>query len=211
MSKTKAFKIIQKPNTGVLTVNGVKYIPEPEFVITKEQIIEVHKTAYPLVQKWIEEWFPEAFKKDKIELVVGKWYIDKFKRLFVPTEIIDKENCLGYGFGCIHDRFLNPKNSPWEINGSEREATTEEITEALTKEAVKRGFISGCFHTITNGSKGEIKKLPVENEARYGYSVADNKLLLNNWSIFENGKWAEIIPTITKEEAEKELGKKIVN
>lgn len=89
-------------------------------------------------------------------------------------------------------------------------ATESEVFEALKSEAEKRGFASGCYHTVVN-NKDKVINCEANYPVRFGFDHAENKLLLNNWAIFKNGIWAEIIPSITKSEAEKQLGKKIID
>jgi hypothetical protein len=77
----------------------------------------------------------------------------------------------------------------------------------LKGEAVKRGFVDGVSFNILNGDREAIY---IENNSRYGYDFYENKLLMNGWCIFLKGNWSIPLQTITKEEAEKLLNKKIV-
>ena len=68
------------------------------------------------------------------------------------------------------------------------EATTEEVETALIEEAKRRGFKEGVmFYYCNRGSKGIIGEYVDET---YFY---DNQLRFKGSTIFENGKWAEII------------------
>jgi len=119
------------------------------------------------------------------ELEVGKWYKeDKFKWLVFRQN--DKGN--GYGFNkskwqdimaCIE----NTDEVKWTL------ATHEEVETALIEEAKRRGFKEGVTHNIANGNR-IVKNI---SYTRCKYDNFNNKLLLNNWCIFEKGKWATIV------------------
>lgn len=179
---------------------------EPEFVITKEQIIEIHKTAYPVVQKWIKQWFPEAFKEDKIELPKDYKGWCKTNRIEYELWLMYFESGeLKYGFDSEGDWFT-PLRTPKIYHGvyGKRLATPKEIQEALTKEAVKRGYEEAyCINCLEEGIK--------KTDFGFWTGLKDGGYWLGGCLIFKNGKWAEIIPTITKEDAEKQLNKKIID
>jgi len=83
------------------------------------------------------------------------------------------------------------------------------VFEALKNEAVKRGFKEGVYIKTTHGN---IKKISgVLKNGVLSELVSFNDPDRFNGSIFRNGNWAEIIPTIAKEEAEKQLGIKIID
>jgi len=176
----------------------IKY-KEPMYTITKEQILELKD---PIVK----EWFPNVFET---RLEVGKWYKDKYKRLFQVTSLLNYKECLGIGFGCIGGYYGNEHKLPWEINGSEVEATEQEVETALINEAKKRGFKNGVWVKTINGTKKRIK-------GDLFFYFKENKIMSMfdfdgmNGLIFHNGKWAEIIPTLTQKEAEEKLNVKIV-
>jgi len=165
-----------------------------------------------------ENTYPEAFKKDKVELEDGKWYVGYHyaDRFLVNLDLTDEleTHDKGYGFnkfGWVKEfTFLKTFDWGFEL------ATPEEVTEALTKEAVKRYKV------------GDFIKCPVYESCNYIGTIhgdiywADGSKVpavrcINtnrpneNFSLFFEGKWAEIIPTISKEDAEKEIGKKILN
>lgn len=156
---------------------------EPTYTLTKEQLKS-------LTDPQVKEWFPEVFKT---VLEVGKWYV-----------------CKGFGYiinwqGSFHNSYGFTKGGDWYGNGwvenskGLREATEAEVFEALKNEAVKRGFVEGVYYKSL--SNGEIVKC-----------LGDYQLCYDHERIcFKDGVWAEIIPTKTKEEAEKELNCKIVD
>lgn len=146
--------------------------------------------------KTIIEVFPELFE---MKLEVGKWYKTDFGDIINYTG--DLYNSYGISF-----------NGYWYDNGwimeksSLKPAKHEEVETVLIKEAEKRGLIS---------DKPLYYKLPYGvGYSRYSskkeFIFKDNKLYLENFDIFNNGQWAKIIETITKEEAEKILNKKII-
>lgn len=172
------------------------------FEITKEQIEQLvnlsEDNKYPLKQ-----WFPDAFKsftgwaKDEREFL-------KVNELWICYYEDSKAK---YGIGSDGNWFVSKTNSGFDSDGNNREATPQEVESALIAEAKKRGFTKNISYTITNGDN----IIESKNSERFGFDDYSNKLLFNNWSIFENGQWATIIPQkkMTKEQIEKELGYKI--
>jgi hypothetical protein len=169
--------------------------------ITKEQVLELKKLGNWGTSDKLKEWFPEAFK---VELEVGKVFKYKTTKCIVKITELHKEDFAGYGVNYLGEFVCKEKN--W-TNGFDgwKEATTEEWESALIAEAKRRGYKNGnyeCLHC-----------------AEYTYEATDNLFFENNevWlgnksycnMIFNNGVWAEIIKTISKEEAEKQLGCKI--
>ncbi|MES2382449.1 MAG: NUMOD4 domain-containing protein [Bacteroidota bacterium] len=74
------------------------------------------------------------------------------------------------------------------INCMNRLATESEVKEALTKEAIKRGFVQGVRFIPTNGDNS------VLCYETFHYVSYCNKLLASGYSVFQDGKWATIIP-----------------
>lgn len=166
------------------------------FEITKEQIIKLHKNEG---SKYVKEWFPDAFKP---ELEVEKWYKDirhNSKALFYLEKIINHETngMKSYGFTINGDWTESCNRSNDVFQKFTEEATPQEVETALINEAKKRGFnVYGAYIESTQGICGNI------TGGRYVYS--SNKLYYSGFVIFDNGQWAEIIETITKEEAKQE-------
>lgn len=173
------------------------------YTISKESVLALAATSQT-ARLILTENFPDAFKK---ELEVGKWYKRPHNSaLFYVTEIlnIDSNYCKVFGFDNLgHWMAENAKTFP----DNDFEATPKQVETALINQAKKKGFIKGVEHYITNGSANLIAR-----GSRFYFDKYRNKLLFNNWSIFENGKWAEIIPEETKvisvEKAEKILSEK---
>ncbi|WP_295677367.1 hypothetical protein, partial [uncultured Empedobacter sp.] len=197
---------------SVMVCNGIKGYAkiltykntEPRFEITKEQILELSEKfgrddsclSKHFLTEHLERMFPEVFET---VLEVGKWYISelgnivlfKGKAELIPV-IVNKswtKNAIDYS--CLKN---NPK---W------KEATAEEVTEALKNEAVKRGFKNSTYFLDTNNETYFI------DGDKFSFDLKENKLYIDGWEIFCDGEWAEIIPTKTIQEAEellKELG-----
>ena len=166
-----------------------------EFKITKERILETAKLD-KVSKDILQGLFPEAFKS---ELKVGKWYRDNnYPKHFAYITEISNDRYYYYGFNIagtwqnkdyyyLNDRSLNLI-----------EETTEELKQALIKEAKKRGFkntsrlkmtginskfsFNDSFSTIgeLNKSSFYIEDNILDSKEGHGY-------------IFENGIWAEII------------------
>ena len=181
----------------------------------KEFIKKAHSAACSEWKENIEKEFPKLFKEDALE--VGKWYkltkdYSHLKKGSVFPFIIYQdslEECAIVGHS-IFDNSKTDFSAPY--SNTLTPATDKEVEEALIKEAKRRGFKEG----VRINSKwlcGSSKK------SLNGKFVFDNKFELfaeanglMKYTIFLNGVWAEIIKdTITKEQAEKELGKTILN
>lgn len=140
----------------------------------------------------------------KNELEVGKWYKYEGEKEFIT---FIKPDCRRYGIG-LNGKWFCDANKINEVNGY-YEATEQEVFEALKNEAVKRykvGDYINCLH---------YKYLDKVYNLNFEISEDLTCIRLRNKEgylgcVFDSGKWAEIIPTITKQEAEKQLNCKIV-
>jgi len=176
-----------------------------KYEITKEQIetlVDVSKNA----EIRLKEWFPEAFKTG---LEVGKWYKTKF--VFINITNIDaKGKVYGYGWDLCSEIWHGSDNDDWGVDNA-IEATESEVFEALKNEAVKRGYEKE--NTFVKSIIFDDRKV---NLSGSGYDKTNFRLehngqfIYNGVTIFKKGKWAEIIETITKKEAEKLLNKIII-
>ena len=173
----------------------------------KKFIKKAHSAACREWKENIEKEFPKLFKKDA--LVVGKWYKSR--------------SCLfnyqkhGNVYGFFGDGVWNNGNWSWDDTIA-KPATDKEVEEALIKEAKNRGFKIGVkFIKLSNGVVQTVDGLPYFEYGRVAVESPKTEWSsvykggCSNPSIFDNGKWAEIVETITKEQAEKELGKTILN
>ena len=164
------------------------------FEITREQILEVTNWGNSKDREKIKQWFPDAFKP---ELKVGKWYKVPNSKYIICITDVKKNKAFGFDF----EGEYCDENTFGFYNC--QEATPQEVETALINEAKKRGLKAyGAYIKSTQGVFGTI------NGGSYIYS--SNKLYYSGFVIFDNGQWAEIIETITKEEAEKLLNKKII-
>ena len=188
----------------------------------KEFIKKAHSAACSEWKENIEKEFPKLFKGDALE--VGKWYkltkdygnlekgsvfpFIKYQGLFEDYAVIGHSifDNSKIDYRAPHSNTLTP-------------ATDKEVEEALIKEAKKRGFKEGVkFIKLSNGVVQTVDGLPYFQAGRVAVESPETEWSTvykggsSNPSIFEYGKWAEIIKeTITKEQAEKELGKTILN
>jgi hypothetical protein len=170
----------------------------------KEFIKKVHSAASNKWKKNIEKEFPKLFKEDA--LVVGKWY--KYHDNYQESLMVWNNSEDTYGFWGNEYR----DDLSFHISYDKIPATDKEVEEALIKEAKKRGFKEGVrvdklLYTNIGSLNGDSKTC--ENKE---FKLSFGHLFIGNLLIFHNtGKWAEIVETITKEQAEKELGKTILN
>ena len=182
------------------------------YSLTKDQLRQ-------LTDPKIKEWFPEVFE---VKLEVGKWYNriwkDGDRDLFLISDFIDNKFFIGEFFR-NNERLEEGVGGRFIISNDKRyyeiEATNEEVFEALKIEAVRRGFVEGVRITpmFYNGKDyypdKNIISSPLNFKLKGNVFVVDGGI--NGYRIFVNGKWATIIQTITKSEAEKLLNKKIID
>lgn len=149
---------------------------------------------------------------DKGETTVRELFPEVFETPFTGWQILDKNGYLGYFTNNKLDYFINFngfQKTNMDINlkdvNVDRPATEEEVFKALEKEAINRGFKDGVtFVNLFNNLKYTARN----NCFKY---LKTGELVIDNNTIFHNGKWAEIIETITKSEAEKQLNKTIID
>lgn len=172
-----------------------------KYEITEEQLKQISADGCT----YVEQWFPNVFKK---ELEVGKWYWhDGHLFNYQLGEDVFGFNEDGSWCDC---RWSWPTKTLFD-----REATESEVFEALKDEAVKRGFVSGTWISWEKEGKGQIKGDIYWAEGSECIAARccpkTTERGNENFPIFKDGIWAEIIETITKSEAEKQLGKKIID
>lgn len=161
------------------------------YQITRDQIRK-------LTDPQAKEWFPEAFEN---ELEFELWY--KVVNVNAVYLLLFSGN--EYSPGFYNEKWSDAWAFRKESNQHKAtEATEEEVFEALKNEAVKRGFVEGAFYKNTIG-KDNLKVSDLYFGCN-GLHSSDG-----DGMIFLKGKWATIIETITKEEAEKLLNKKIID
>jgi len=168
----------------------------------KKFIIEAHKHACSDWKYMIEFEFPKLFKETELE--VGKWY-----KTIIATFYVTELNPLkSYGF---YSGVWEKERKTAVINKI-KPATDKEVETVLIKEAKKRGFKEGAkVKCLEDGKRCTVKEMGFEFESR-GNLLWVKQVELGNWLLLlKDGKWATITDTITKEQAEKELGKTIIN
>lgn len=134
------------------------------------------------------------------------WYKSELSKCFAFVDgLVDDGDFVGFGFldngkwiG-LSDGWTSHFHTHWT------KATKEEILSHLSKEADNRGYdfgvsckslLSGDIVTLTNNGTS--------------YIPETDELHVKNCLVYKKGQWADKIKTITKEEAEKKLGVKII-
>lgn len=181
-----------------------------KYKITKEQVLELADLGY---ENKLKKWFPEVFEA---KLEVGRWYkgtyLDDKNDLLFISNLDEKMNLKGFGVSYVGNWFDCRKETLHYGNIEESNdwtlATDTEVLEALTNEAVKRGFGKKNVYFIDCLSRNFIStgKFSFHNGKVENNGITNGA---NGW-IFRDGKWAEIIPTLTKKEAEEKLNCKII-
>ena len=175
----------------------------------KEFIKKAHSAACSEWKKNIEAEFPNLFETKSFKK--GDWVVTEVGAVInVQGEGHDFILCgltiNGYGIDSMGDWV----DDYVARSSGCRLATEEEVSQALIAEAKKRGFKKGVklkrLLSVNQGSlSGDSKTC--EDKAM---KIHHGHLFIGNLMIFhETEGWAEIVETITKEQAEKELGKTI--
>mgnify|MGYP003671259429 FL=1 len=168
----------------------------------KDFIKRLFDDAHPIWKVQIKKEFPELFEKEV--LVVGRWYKTPSGSIFKYNGNKDFENdpC-GYGIGITGRWFgiSNGKYGGWTTDVTP--ATDKEVEQALIKEAKKRGFEEGVKFKCLYNHDYKGRCIPL--------FCSEGYLWLKGGCVFKDGQWAETVETITKKQAEKELGKTILN
>lgn len=182
---------------------------EKTYSITESQIKELSDRSIQM-NIIMKEWFPESLKK-QIKLESGKWYVGYHyaRRFLVNLNLTDEIETHDTGYGFSEYGWTNDLSFLKTFDYGFEEATEQEVFEALKNEAVKRGFVSGCWIKRPDCfiNKGSVK-CAFGTEKYELFGSKNDKLQLNGSSIFENGVWAEV--AITLSEAEQQLKKKII-
>ena len=147
----------------------------------------------------IKETFPKLFKET--ELVVGKWYKHDETGCEYLICYTGDDRCYGF-FDGDYDIDLRYTESVKTEHSTP--ATDKEVSEALIKEAKKRNVWETPIKCLAGKHNWD-----TNNCYDIDFDKYSNKLWSSFGVVFEKGKWATIIETITKEQAEKELGKTI--
>ena len=118
----------------------------------------------------------------------------------------------GVGYGLVKDEWVD--GMAWLQNENHHdyvEANQQEVEEALIKEAKRRGFFNGTLCNNSNVHDVDLKnnRLSFENNFEFDLEYNTLRAILDSettYSVFKNGKWAEVIkPEKSLEERVKEL------
>lgn len=185
---------------------------EKTFSITESQIKELSKQNC-VIEEILKEWFPEAFESEVKSL--PKDYSGWCRCLGIGNEKwigYFEKGIFRYGIGCYGYWFVNNgKKHNFKIPENYYiEATEQEVFESLKNEAVKRYLIPGKKENPLYWKNAITGFTCSSSNQHQLYSFKDNNLFLANGCIFADGKWSQIIETITLSEAEQQLKKKII-
>lgn len=177
-----------------------------------------------MCQEWknkILENYPE-FKEE--ELKIGDWVVLKNKRPGTWNYGGKMDRYLGSlqrirKIGINRVCFDGPETEIWGFlqKDIERKATKEEITEHLIAEADRRCLVSGAgIKPLKDWFYGIGNSMVIGHECNYIYYPSNDTLIVEssnsyNICLYSEGKWAEILNTMTKSEAEQRLNELGVN
>ncbi len=135
------------------------------------------------------------------KLEVGKWYryINENYTDWLMNYQEGENNCYGFNSSKSYRTCYTMNSGTNWIP-----ATHQEVEDALIVEAKKRGYAKGNFVSLSTS------KMSNYDAYRVMFDENNNKFWSKYGLVFQNGKWAEIIETITKAEAEKLLNKIII-
>lgn len=190
------------------------------YEITREQVLKLYNNEGSCYAK---EWFPEVFKKE-LEVKENNFYSIKWNDggsdLFYCYEnnngVIKHKDMYfrnGQKLEVNHDSYLRLSDLSKDKRRTILEATPQEVEAALICEAENRGYIKGILVSTDNIQeklKGSLELLNNKNNLGSYKTVLWFGNELEGIDIFRDGIWSEIIETITIQEAEKLLNKKIV-
>lgn len=185
-----------------------------EFTISKEFILEAHKSACDTWKSKIKNEFPDAFKN---ELEVGKWYEDPRSELLMFVEEInapmpsDTNSIKSYGFSKTKEWLDSDLRGYYYFTQDLVLSDPKKVESALIEEAKKRGFKKGITieRSGINGWK-ETDYEPFSGAFRFIPNLNILECDNGNGYIFKNGIWATLIKEkLTIEQRIEALEKKI--
>lgn len=180
------YKATQMRHATPEEINQYKGISDT-VTLPKSFVLHLHKVQGSIWKKRIEEVVPELFPK-KMELEVGKWYKSEIS-LFNYQKGYDV-----YGFRkgkWIKENWTwgNPSETPVEP------ATEQEVFDALKKYSNEQGFKNGVKVKSTFDGNEYI----LNNHSFKLNRDGENTMSFGGVQIFNNGKWATIIPQVPTE------------
>lgn len=151
-----------------------------------------------------------------IKLQVGKWYKGTFTdnsdpvnhSVFCYTKT-KHDTVYGYGFDYKGKYHNETDFTHYPLNNNFRLATESEVFEALKNEIKKRYKVGEYFKSLQS-SWNYVQYLD-NSKLDFDHFNSDEIIYHLGYVIYEKGKFAEIIDVLSKSEAEKQLGKKIID
>ena len=173
------------------------------FELTQEHIDQLAEKKH--AKELLKEFIPEAFKT---KLEVGRWYkLKDNPKILALYDCFKHHRPYAYIFNEKGDYEYRVEFSLFELPTYWELATEEEVSEALIKEAKKRGYKEGVRCKF---GRGEYIRTIETND--FHFSSKSNLLAVkcNDGTsdvIFRSGKWSEIIEQSepTKEEINRVL------
>lgn len=187
----------------------------------KKFIKEAYQGKHGTMCQDLKDVILKRYPEFKAPFKVGDWVIGK-----IPTIWPIRARRIT-SIGAEMARYNDPSIGEGENNGNGfkwlRKATHEEVESHLKEEAIRRGFKKGITMLCIEGAIGTVGKFLSDPEFKYdtGLDRLDAHFPATCFTVYSDGKWAVPIPdtekpltfpttlTITKEEAERILGKKI--
>jgi hypothetical protein len=178
--------------------------------LTTQQLTQLKEVANNETIDLLKQWYPEKFE---VEKKVHTFYYAKDEHGEYLFSYYSMDSNMVYGI--IREEWKDNESRMkwnWNLNSPPKAtlATEEQILKFMIPEAKKRGYKNGNYKCMLSNINT--------------YKVNENEFFFSNghlWQgvrqgvkynlIFSNGKWAEIIQTYTKEEAEKMLNAKIID
>lgn len=151
--------------------------------------------------KTLREVFPQVFYPEKIT----GWVKDKYQPKWM---LYLENNVIKYGFD-LSGKWVDNIKDVYSLQNDDYLATDEEVRTALAAEAKRRGFKEGVWVKNHQSKKAiQMKGVDYVYSDEYNIGIWERTTSHGLW-VFMNGVWSDIIPSITKEEAEKQLRVKI--
>lgn len=207
-------------------LNDIRTQPKTEQMkktveVSEDFVKQAHESACSTWKEKIEKEFPSLFNGK--ELTKGKWYKNALDGIFLfdGTFSISSgdKRPNGYGTNC-NEWFDGDDGIGWSIIGI-KEATKQQVFDALKKEAERRGFKEGEKCLSLAGRLDGTTLSVGGNTCLHGdicgghFFLEDGMFWVRcndyNALIFQDGKWAEVIKEepikeVTLEEVAKMLG-----
>jgi len=146
----------------------------------------------------------KKFIKENAEMTLKEAFPEVFESDFTGWMISNYNGWVGYfennilKYGIVHEKwFVSSKITNLKDVNCDIPATPQEIKDALEKESVRRGYGIGVYCKF-----GTAKTIREIKSDKFNYNKKFNIFTIGSDAILQDGIWAQIIPTITKQEAE---------